>query len=117
MKARAVLLTFLICLISLAGFGNTTTDLAQNSIAVIVHDDDVASVVNYSDTVENVMNSKFNDVSSIPILIYDQAFINQNFGKKENSLKEYAEVFYSKSKFFILPDQNYKNPRDGLSCV
>ena len=117
MKARAVLLTFLICLISLAGFGNTTTDLAQNSIAVIVQKDNVASVVNYNNTVENVMNSKFNDVSSIPILIYDQAYLNENFGTKEKHLKVNVEVFYSKSKFFTVSKQNYKSPRDGLSCV
>lgn len=117
MKARAVLLTFLICLISLAGFGNTTTDLAQNSISVIVQDDNVVSVVNYGDTVENVMNSKFNDVFSIPILIHDQAYLSKNFGTKEKHLKDNVEVFRSKSKFFKFPDQNYKNPRDGLSCV
>ena len=132
MKAKAWLFTLLIGMIGLVGFGQTTTDPAQNS-AVIVTDYDVGeqtTVVTQTPVLVNAFTYQA-DGYQMEVKRYKQGNCEYlQFGKAEtiNTVKDRIitdvgwqnqNYNYNKQNTLIANSTNtiYRSPRDGLSML
>lgn len=129
MKARAWLFMLLICLVSFTGFGNTTSDLTENSTAVtvdsdIVGVDTVTAVVvgNLDFNVNETDSYVFSDLQRIESELFK---IKENFEKPIRELVLVPPLINLQSDFNIktlpkLKSKNYlltyRRARDGINC-
>ena len=126
MKPIYKFLMALILLVSITGFGNTTTDPEQNSTAVVMQDHNDKQVVITNQVEENRFVDLFKKA--------DRQF-SETYREQINTFKSEALVIYESIKIseadFILSSRNYKlenynydnvkyrphtfrNPRDGI---
>ncbi len=133
MKARAGILTLLILMISLAGFGNTTPDLIQNSDAVTISNYDVGG------DIVIVLNV---EAANADFILLDYKMDNPIFTSQEISTKILSNIpgkletvlseldkpplihFSKDNKINYIPPLRishkdvliYRRARDGINC-
>ena len=133
MKAIARIFTLLICLVSFAGFGNTTSDQVQNSevVSLSTYDVGVDNVTIFnveSISVDMVLEGKLN--MDLPYFVHQkdtQADLlytqesKQNYLDGNRSYNSLRSLFQNNINSAKKPIKNsytsftYRNPRDGIS--
>ena len=107
MKAKAWILTLFVCLIGFAGFGNTTTDLIQNSTTVEVSRDNSDNVVILASFTEDILNSSNIDIPDIEFESSKNKLLVKNF---QGCLVVKDILLGPSQKFFYLTYKNYSSP-------
>ena len=126
MKPIYKFLMALILLVSITGFGNTTTDPEQNSTAVVMQDHNDKQVVITNQVEEN----RFVDLFKKADRKFSETYRDKINSFKSEALENYESIKISEADF-ILSSRNYKlenynydnvkyrphtfrNPRDGI---
>lgn len=134
MKARTLVLMLCISLMCFTGFGNTTTDLTDNSTTELidnVQDLDVLNSVEASVKVVSLEADKFK-VKNLNKISASKLKVIQSFGQLDD-VKQTIEFekpnmhpkksegdvgwqFKSKDYNYNQSIKNIRNPRDGIRC-
>ncbi|MDO6737069.1 hypothetical protein [Wenyingzhuangia sp. 2_MG-2023] len=126
MKAVTRLFTFLICMIGFAGFGNSTPDLAINSVITVYEDDGPITVIkNVDDSLDEVVivigyqsqvKSTSFKVSDLMITAKEAKIKDKYVGSvyKPPLIKGLKDNDIHNNIFFA---ENHRKPRDGIRMV